>query len=282
MKGSLKDRYYSGREVQKILGITEPSLRNLVNQKKIRKVIPPGRQNGLYLRSEIDAFAEKWEAFLLGKEEPKTAFLIAKPEDMEGVYELSKRSISPGTMNAATRLSWLTKNPESCFVVKHGKEVVAFFHLLPLEHQCITDFMEGKIRGWDITGEHVKEFSPDTPIECLAIVASDPDVNETTRMHYMLVLLRGLAGLLKDMGRRGVVIEKIYATSETPTGIAMAMHIGMEEIPPRIGKRVRFELDTEKEPRSFLIRNYQEGLAEWNKQQSKQRKKHTQSDRNTA
>jgi hypothetical protein len=33
----LGERFYSGREVQRKLGITEPALRNLVNQKKVEE-----------------------------------------------------------------------------------------------------------------------------------------------------------------------------------------------------------------------------------------------------
>jgi len=36
---TLRERYYSGRDVQRKLGITEPALRNLVNQKKLKKVV---------------------------------------------------------------------------------------------------------------------------------------------------------------------------------------------------------------------------------------------------
>lgn len=265
MKTEWKDNYYTGREVQQILGITEPSLRNLVNQKKIRKIIPPGRQNGLYLKRDIDRYAEKWLAFLASEELPKTTFTTATPEDMDGVYEVAKRAINPITMDAALRKTWLAKSPRSCYVVKHNKEVVAFFHLLPVKHDILMKFMDGKIRGWDITADEVEDFEPDKPVECLAIVASEPAVDETTRMHYMLVLLRGLAQVLTDLGRHGITITKVYATSETPTGIAMAMHIGMKELPPRKGKRIKFELDPEQENQSFLFKRYKEGREEWKK-----------------
>src|SRR5437667_5962575 len=108
----LSDKYYSGREVQRTLGITEPALRNLVNQRKIRKVIPPGRQHGVYLKEEIDTYAEKWFAFLTAQELPKVIFETGKAEDMEAVSKLAQRAISPTDMNADTRKEWLEKNPQ--------------------------------------------------------------------------------------------------------------------------------------------------------------------------
>ena len=266
----INDRYYSGREVQRKLGITEPALRNLVNQRKLRKIVPPGREYGVYLREEVDTFAEKWLAFLTAKEPPKTTFEIAKSEDMKAVYELSKRAIGP-TMSAEVRQAWLKKNPESCYIVKHDDKVVAFFHLLPVKHECLMSFMRGEIRGWDITAEQVEPFEKGIPLECLVIIASEPDVNETTRMHYVTVLLRGLRKEMGKLGRRGVIITKIYATSETPTGIAMAIHVGMEAYGPRAGKRLTFMLDIEKS-NSFIFSIYKESFKEWQEEQKKQEK----------
>jgi len=110
---------------------------------------------------------------LTAQEPPKTVFELAKPEDMTAVYELSLRAIGP-TMNDELRRSWLEKNPESCYVVKHGEKLVAFFHLLPLKHETLMDFMAGKIRGWDIHADDVGIFEPGRPLECLLIIASEP------------------------------------------------------------------------------------------------------------
>ncbi len=44
-------------------------------------------------------------------------------------------------------------------------------------------------------------------------IHNEPDIDETIRMHYMLVLLRGAAEQLKKLGRRGVIIRRVYARS---------------------------------------------------------------------
>ena len=80
----------------------------------------------------------------------------------------------------------------------------------------------------------------------------------------MFVLLRGVAKELKKLGQRDIIVREIYATSESPTGIAMAMHAGMQELPPRLGKRLRFVLSVE-QSQSFLAKAYREGLEEWQK-----------------
>jgi hypothetical protein len=233
----------------------------------------------VYLREEVDTYAEKWFAFLTDQEPPKTVFEVGKPEDMDGVYDLSKRAIGQ-TMDADTRRGWLAKNPQCCYIVKHKEKVVAFIHILPLKHDTLIDFMAGKIRGWDLKGEDVEAFEPGKALECWLAIASEPDVAEITRMHYVRVLLRGIRRELGELGRRGVILSKFYATSATPTGIAMAFHAGMEEDGTRLGKRLAFTLETKKS-KSFLLDSYKEGFAEWEKSQKtqpqKNRKNHVSS-----
>jgi hypothetical protein len=264
----LSDRYYTGREVQRKLGITEPALRNLVNQRKLRKITPPGRTYGVYLKEEVDTYAEKWLAFLTATEPPKTTFEKAKAEDMEAENALAQRAIgSPGRMTADIRRAWLAKNPEGHYLLKHDGKLVAYFWVLPVKHERLMAFMEGEIRGGDITAEDVETFEPGKPVECFLVgIASEPDVGEITRMHYVQFLLRGVRREAGQLGRKGVLITKIYATSDTPTGIATAIHIGMEEYGPRVGKRLRFVLDVEKS-QAFLLDDYKRGLAEWSKEQ---------------
>lgn len=267
----LSDKYYTGREVQRLLGITEPRLRTLVANKQLTKQFPPGRKTAVYLKAEVHAFAEKWEAFLLAKEPIKTKFAVAKPEDMQSEYDFAQR-VYGTNITVEQRQAWLAKNPEFDYIVKRENEVVAYLTLLPLKHDAIEAFMDGKIRGKDITPDDIETFEPNKSIECIIIgVATDPDVSETTRTHYMLVLIRGITQELKKLGTRGVTITKVHGTSESPTGIAMALHLGMDEIKPRLGKRLRFILDIEKSE-SFLLKGYKAELAKWKKNQEEQTK----------
>lgn len=265
---TLSERYYTGREVQRKLGVTEPALRNLVNQRKIRKIIPPGRKTGVYLKEEVDTYAEKWLAFLASQEPPTTTFQIATLEDMDGVYDVARRAIMPGTMSAELRRSWLRQNSESCYVVKYNNKVVAFFHLLPVEHNRLMEFMDGKIRGREIGPGDIEPFEEGRHVECLAIIASEPDAGEDARMHYVARLIRGTVKEVYQLGKRGIVITTLYATSETPTGIAMSIHAGMEQYGEKLGKRLKFRMDA-KTSTSFIAENYQRGFAEWEKEQTR-------------
>jgi hypothetical protein len=59
--------YYTPAEVQAILSINEPALRSLVMRDKLHRIIPPGKKQALFLRSEVDAFVTEWQAFLAGR-----------------------------------------------------------------------------------------------------------------------------------------------------------------------------------------------------------------------
>lgn len=262
----LSDKYYTGREVQKLLGITEPRLRTLVTNKQLTKYFPPGRKTAVYLKAEVNAFAEKWEAFLLVKEPIKTEFAVAKHENMQAEYDFVQH-VYGTSITVEQRQAWLAKNPEFDYIVKRDNRIVAFLTLLPLKHDTIQAFMEGKIRGKDITSDDIETFEPNKSIECIIIgTATDQDVSETMRTHYMLVLIRGIMQELKKLGARGITITKVYGTSESPTGIAMALHFGMDEIKPRLGKRLRFVLDVN-QSESLLLKDYKTELAKWRKSQ---------------
>jgi len=79
-----------------------------------------------------------------------------------------------------------------------------------------------------------------------------------------MVLLRGIMRELEVLGNRGVILTKMYATSGTPTGIAMAMHAGMEPFGPKLGKRLAFIMDVESS-KSFLVDSYKEGFSQYSK-----------------
>lgn len=115
--------------------------------------------------------------------------------------------------------------------------------------------MDGSIRGWDISGDDIETFEPGHPLDCLIIIASEPDVNNTTRRHYVRVLLRGIKRRLGELAEQGVILKDFYATSQTPTGIAMALHAGMENYGDIENKRMKFVMHADTSL-SFLLDDY--------------------------
>ncbi|HEU5384203.1 MAG TPA: hypothetical protein VFV38_53095 [Ktedonobacteraceae bacterium] len=205
----------------------------------------------------------------MAEEPPNIVFRIAKKADMAAEQDLDTRAVGPNGMPADVKRKWLEANDESDYHVYHNNKLVAFLYLVPLRKEIIEPFIQGKIPWKDINPQRdIENYEPGKVVDLFVQgIASDPDVDETTRTHYMFMLLRGAGNELKKLGRRGVIIDKIYARSQTPTGIAMALHVGMSEYKPlpRTGKLVRFVLDVETS-NTYLVQRYKEGLEEWEKE----------------
>jgi hypothetical protein len=68
---------------------------------------------------------------------------------------------------------------------------------------------------------------------------------------------------MAKLGSKGIIIKKIYATSETVTGIAMGFSVKMEQFGKLLGAgRFRFVLDVEKSDLPLLL-PYKQALALW-------------------
>jgi hypothetical protein len=270
--------YYTATEAIERLGISEGMLYNHVRNGNLHRVVPKGRKQGFYLKSEVDALASNLQRFFASGETETHAekrggsvFQVARPEDMDGVYELASRLFSR-TTSADQRRVLLAQNPDGNYVVKHEGKVVAYLILRPLKHERLMAFMSGQIRAWDLTPEDIDVFEPGKAVECLfSNISSEPDVNKEKRVSYVVRLLYGTAHELERLGHKGIIITKIYAVSDTPTGIAMAVRAKMKPFGPPLGKRLTFELDVETSE-SLLLKGYKRGLAAWREEQKNGRK----------
>jgi len=70
-----------------------------------------------------------------------------------------------------------------------------------------------------------------------------PEAETGKRAYYGRRLISGIVRFIQDLAAQDVTITKLYATSVTPTGIAILRNAGFQEI-GQIGKRIAFELDT--------------------------------------
>jgi hypothetical protein len=84
--------------------------------------------------------------------------------------------------------------------VYHDGKHVAFLFLDLLKYEIIEPFMQGIIPWRDINPkQNIEKYELGKSLDVFVqSKASDPDVDETTCMHYMLVFLRGAAEELKN------------------------------------------------------------------------------------
>jgi hypothetical protein len=267
--------YYTAKQVKEKLNITPNELYSYVRNGTLQHIYPPGKKQGVYLRSEVDQLAEDLQVFHVVGQKPSTTkdidavFSLAQPDDMGGVDALAIRLFGKRSIGADRRCSWLIKEPRGNYVMKRKTDgkVVAYFYIQPFTHKTIEDYLHQRIRGWQITEDHILPFAPGEPRECfIGAIGTDPDARDDLRSAYMAMLLRGIRQDLKHLGQEGVTISKLYTASSNFEGTFMSLHLGMELWVPPSRKRLTFVLDVKKS-RTFLLQPYKKALARWQKWQ---------------
>lgn len=269
--------FITAGEALKVLG---PMLYKYVAKGALNRYGPETLKHKYYKRSEVEAikasegaFFERGEVIPIN-EKNTTTFARATPEDMDGVYAVAASVFSPNTTSAAQRAACVAKCLDGNYVVKEYGEVVAFIHVQPLYPDRLQAFIQGSLRGWEITADDIDCFIPDKPTDVLLkSMAATRKYGMSKSLYYTQRLLLGTSHELAKLGSQGIILRKVYATSETTTGIALSIHAQMKMVkrlkvgdpeknePPRYA----FELDvaTSNIP---LLREYRQALQIWKEQ----------------
>ena len=239
----MRNNYYTAKEAQERLGVDDNRFYYLVRTGKIKKFIPPGKRQGVYSKTEIDKLSRDIIAFVVYDEEQGLHFSKATVEDIQEEYDLATLLFGNATHNIETRKAWLEKNPDIDFIVRDHGRLVAFINILPVKHETIMRFIDGEIRGWEIPADDILQFDSGSTVECIIMsMGTSPEINPLRRAQAGAKLLSGILELLNGLAQQRVTISKLYATSSTPTGIAILKNAGFKEL-GHMGKRVKFELE---------------------------------------
>lgn len=244
MNPQLSDRYYTHEEARNKLGMTKARFQYWVRTGRIKKIIPPNTKQGVYLKREINALAREMLAFMTAEETKGLEFMKANTEDIEEEYDLAAFMFGSAVHDIPTRYVWLNKNPDTDFIVRDNGRLVGFINMLPVKHDTIMRFMRGELRGWEISADDVLSYTAGSKLECIVMgMATSPELNKLRRAQVGAKLISGLAEFLDSLAQQNITITKFFATSVTPSGIAILQHAGFKNI-GQIGKRIAFELDT--------------------------------------
>lgn len=272
------DGYLTSAQAAQILGCSVGMVYNYERSGQLHKKTPPGRKQGFFVEKEVKALAEGLATFFeFPIEDTETqrdnlTFSQATPDDMEDVYKVAA-SLFGDTTSAEVRKPLVASCPQGNYIVKHNGKVVAFIHIQPLKHDRLMAFMRGEIRGKHITTNDLDCFQPGKTVECLIKsigatkeVGTTEEAKRANQLRFLYKLLRGTALEMAKLGNEGIKISKIYATSETVTGIAMGFSAEMMQFGKPLGTgRFRFVLDVE-ESNLPLLKPYKKALAAWEKE----------------
>jgi hypothetical protein len=267
--------YLTSSQAAEILKCSVSMVYTYERSGRLKKEIPKGRKQGFFKRSEVEALAAGMAEFFEMSPESSIleisdlTFSQATPDDAEGIYKVAA-SLFGSTTSAEARMPLIAQCPQGNYIVKWRKKIVAYMHIQPLKHERMMAFMNGKIRGKDITIDDLDCFSPGKSVECLiksvgAVkdIGSDESSCRLNQLHFLFKLLRGTAMEMAKLGAQGINITKLYATSETVTGIEMAYSAHMEIFgKPFKGGRFRYVLDVQRS-NIPLLHPYKRALVEW-------------------
>jgi hypothetical protein len=173
------------------------------------------------------------------------------------------------TTSASAREPLVERVPEGNLVVTDGGKIVAFAHIQPLQPDPMTRFMRSEIVGRDIAAAHLDPFTPGKVVDVLIKSIGSYHKNKSVSTRYSKALFIGLKRELRKWGEKGYIIHRVYATSETPSGIQTANEFYMTslgKIPSRNRKkRFAYELDPLTTINPFF-KDYQAAIARWREQ----------------
>jgi hypothetical protein len=222
---------------------------------------------------------ERFEALIMAAESSDFEFRPARMEDLEAEDRMAYLNFGPGSISLernASRRRYLEINPFTSFHLYNSGTLVALINLVPLKHEAILEFRQGK-RGWEFPSEMIEQYEPGHKLECIIIdLATITNAPPEKRERYASILLRRFALQLAEWGSQGVDIKSIDACGGTIEGRKILENAGFQYTGtykiPAIGKpdvlsdRPMYHLDIDTSDLA-LLRRYKVALEEWRKQQ---------------
>ncbi len=267
-KGRLTD-YYTAAQTKEILGITDGSLYNYVTNGTLERVLPPGKKQGVYRRSEVDQLARELQAFLLHRKKQSTKFMRVTTEDeMRECQEISQELFGVGRATVKDRMKILAKNPDTYHLLQDAdtQQIVGYLALMPLKLGGLERVLNQTIPV-QIDVDDIVDFDTPKDIDLyLHAVGIRPIFNVAEKRSYGARLVNGLMEIILEMGEKGINIKTIAARSNMPDGIRLMRHAGFTEVASLTPERRTFVIEVEESGIPFVMQ-YKAALNRWREEQ---------------
>ncbi|MGH2482405.1 MAG: hypothetical protein ACRDHW_22380, partial [Ktedonobacteraceae bacterium] len=226
----MSTEYYTPAQARELLGMTYSALQNQINTGNLHPVVPPGRKQKVYLKTEVNDLKAQLEAFYLSRSlqtAPPARFIKATIEDMPQAVQLADRVFgNVNTITLETRLAWLEKNPDIDYLLKQADLIVGYFSLVPLTPETIDDLLHARRKAKDLNADDIQPYIPGIPVDLYGMaIGVRPGVSKHQKRSWGELLLLGARRAIIALGKRGIVIRALKAHSTTPDGINLMRHI---------------------------------------------------------
>jgi hypothetical protein len=245
------DKLYTASEARERLGgMSSSSFKRLVDAGKIRKVVPPGKTQGNYLREDVDKLAEAMEQFvqIYSASEPaeRLEFSQAKGKhDIQETVRIARQNLGDNAYELETRLAWFKFAPRGDYILKHEGVAIGYFSMQAIKPESIEQVFNRK-NGRSIQLEDMLPIEPGRPLDIhVSGIGIKKGISRHQTKYYGMILLNKLFDTLIDLGQQGVDIHKIWAKSSTVAGIKLCRDLGFTELGYINDEQIGFVLDLE-------------------------------------
>ncbi len=233
----VSNKYYTAAQVKEKLGISQGMLYNYVRNGTLKPITPPGKKQGVYLRSEVDKLARETQAFMATRNKTSSDFTRVTENDVKDLkasVEITRILFGLRESEEATlqlRRSWVKKNSDILYVLKSEEQVTGYAIILPLKREKIEKILAGTEYSQEVHADEIEEFKPGKPVDLYMMgIGVAPGLSLVEKRTYGARLIAGLINALIDLGKRGIIIDTLYARSDTPDGIRILKQ-GFTEVP---------------------------------------------------
>lgn len=259
---------YSSTEARKILNVSTSTFKTYVDKGKIRKITPPGKTQGVYVKADVDKLAKEKEPFRQiekgskqkGRKKAgpiKTDVDWMKPSDLPAVLKLDYAVFQEGIVgDIGLYVSWFKKNPKITllsFEKSNRENVLAYISLIPLPEQVILSILKEDRSELTISPGEIETYDRPGGYTLLAeSVVTHPKYPEQLNS----VIQSALEFWYEQYPDK--YVEKIYAQAFSDDGDVLIRKLYFSPL-YNLSDRA-YVLDLNKKGASRLIRSFQERL----------------------
>src|SRR6266581_2472869 len=163
---------YTSSEARSKLNVSTSTFKRLVDTGKIRKITPPNRKQGMYVKGDVDKIVEEMRPFARStrrkgeqereKKELSTTVDWQKISDLPAILKLDLKVYQENIVgDIALYISWERKNPKITllsFESENRENVLAYISLVPLPEEMILSILKGEREELSISADEVETY----------------------------------------------------------------------------------------------------------------------------
>ncbi|HLG65483.1 MAG TPA: hypothetical protein VKY19_26370 [Ktedonosporobacter sp.] len=267
----MQNLYTASEARKKLGGIAGESLKRLVANGQIRKVLPPGHtKRGLYVKEDVDKLAAAMEQFmeiysLTEKKEKPELVQAQSEEDIEATIKIDRQYFGDQIHPPEKRIYWFRICPNGDYVLKHHGIIVGYFSIQGIKQEAVDRLFIQRKGNPKTQAEDMTPLEPGKPLQAyVSMIAVKADEAQETKKTYGMLLLLELRNVFINFAKQGINIRQIWAKSGTVPGIKLCRDFGFTELGYINNEQIGFVLNLETSDLP-LARKYREVLAEYQK-----------------